>query len=192
MTISRRRSNKNSFNRQNLDKKMGQFINVGRQFVDGVAGTRPGKKRRGNFEEFSRRNVNNVGRWVSEKMDTFFEDEYEDDWEDDWEDENQYERDNHFKSFSRQKSPSFIDSKTPEKRPLQAISLRDSRDSSQLAQKELPPKEYFDDEWPDDSDLKIERWRRKNNRSSQLNLDEMDVKNHSSFRNLPKSRRSRI
>ena len=39
------------------------------------------KKRSTDFQGISRRNVKNVGRWVSDKMDMFFEEE-DDDWSD--------------------------------------------------------------------------------------------------------------
>ena len=186
MSSSRRRDN-NRFKRRDLDKKMGQFLDAGRQFVDGVSGTRPGTKRRGNFGEFSRRNVDNVGRWLTDRVDSFFEEEYEDDWED----ANEYVGDNQFKSFSRN-SDFYEEHKGQSKRPLDAISLRESKMISQSDQKKLPPNENFDNEWLDDSDLKIDRWRRNTNIANKSNIDDIYSKKKTNSRNLPRSRRRRI
>ena len=56
MAISNRRNNQINFDKVDLDKKMGQFLDVGRQFVDGVSGARPGQRRPTNIREFSIRN----------------------------------------------------------------------------------------------------------------------------------------
>ena len=47
------------------------------------------------------------------------------------------------------------------KRPLQAISLRQPKNLQTTEQKKLPyGKEIKDDDWPDEMDLKVERWHR--------------------------------
>ena len=95
MESSRRRNNKNNFEIGNLDKKVDQFFEAGRQFVDGVSGTRPGSRRRGRFNRLSRSSVKDMGRWVNDKIDSIFEDDDFEDWYDDNENSNQ------FKYFSR-------------------------------------------------------------------------------------------
>ena len=92
MTFSRRNNKRNNFENFNLDKRMDQFIEVGRQFVDGVSGTRPGKRKNSNLQQFSKRNAKNVSQWVSKKMDSIFEDESQEDWDtnNDLEDETEY------------------------------------------------------------------------------------------------------
>ena len=81
MNSRRPRNFRNNFDRTILDKQVDKIFETGRQLVDGVSGSRPGKKRSTDFQEISRRNVKNVGRWVSDKMDMFFEEE-DDDWSD--------------------------------------------------------------------------------------------------------------
>ena len=84
--ISSRKNNRNNSEKLNLERKVDQFIEVSRQFVDGVSGTRPGQRKSRSMKEFSKRNVNNVTQWVSKKVDSFFEDpdyyKNEDDWDD--------------------------------------------------------------------------------------------------------------
>ena len=89
------------------------------------------KKRNTAFQEISRRNVKKVGRWVSDKMDMFFE-------EDDWSyQENSYEDEQDIKSFSRESF--FIDDEKPfSKRPLEALSLRQPKSLKMNEQKKLP------------------------------------------------------
>ena len=116
MDSRRPRNFRNNFDRTILDKQVGKIFETGRQFVDGVSGSRPGKKRNTDFQGISRRNVKNVGRWVSDKMDMFFEEE--DDWSDQ---ENSNEAIQDMKSFSRESK--FIDEEKPSsKRPLEAVS----------------------------------------------------------------------
>ena len=97
MNSRRPRNFRNNFDRTILDKQVDKIFETGRQFVDGVSGSRPGKKRSTDFQGISRRNVKNVGRWVSDKMDMFFEEE-DDDWSDQ---ENSYEEAQDIQSFSR-------------------------------------------------------------------------------------------
>ena len=73
MESSRRRNNKNNFEISNLDRKVDQFFEAGRQFVDGVSGTRPGSRRRGRSNRLSRANVKDMGKWVNDKIDSFFD-----------------------------------------------------------------------------------------------------------------------
>ena len=183
MAISNRRNNQTNFDKVDLDKKMGQFLDVGRQFVDGVSGARPGQRRPTNIREFSIRNANNVRKWVNNRVDSFFEDEYEEDWE--YEDNTQ-----DIKSFSRQNqlhqsTNQFI------KRPLEALSRRELENSHIVERKQLPYSQEIEEEWPDDSDFQISRWKRSQleNESSKVNIQ--DQKGNLQTRNLPKSRRRR-
>ena len=79
--ISSRRQNRNNNEKYNLEAKVDQFIEVGRQFVGGVSGARPGGRRNNNIRDISRRNVRNVTRWVSDRVDSIFEEEDQDDWD---------------------------------------------------------------------------------------------------------------
>lgn len=188
MDSRRPRNFRNNFDRTILDKQVGKIFETGRQFVDGVSGSRPGKKRNTDFQGISRRNVKNVGRWVSDKMDMFFEEE--DDWSDQ---ENSNEGIQDMKSFSRESK--FIDEEKPSsKRPLEALSLRQSKSLQMDEQKKLPyGKSNSFDEWPDDSDLKVDRWQRSYERSDEINVNQDNPKSVSnSGRSIPRSRRRRI
>ena len=188
MDSRRPRNFRNNFDRTLLDKQVDKIFETGRQFVDGVSGSRPGKKRNTDFQGISRRNVKNVGRWVSDKMDMFFEEE--DDWSDQ---ENSNEAIQDMKSFSRESK--FIDEEKPSsKRPLEALSLRQPKSFQIEEQKKLPygTSNSFD-EWPDDSDLKVDRWQRSYERSDEINVNQDNPKSVSnSGRSIPRSRRRRI
>jgi len=159
--------------REPFDRRMDQWIQTGKQVVDGVAGNRPGQKRGGWKDHTSAPNFEKVGRWMEEKIDWFFEDE------EDWLDNEDLEDD------------LFQESIINTKRPLGAISLR--------APKALPPRVESKsndllemDEWPDDQTFKLDRWERKNtlikNNEKDLNKslhDERSVKR----RNIPRSSR---
>tara|TARA_Y100001978_G_C23601429_1_gene388955 strand:+ start:172 stop:732 length:561 start_codon:yes stop_codon:yes gene_type:complete len=186
MEYSRRKFNKYNAQQDSLDKRVDQFFEVGRQFVDGVAGNRPGKRTRQTLTEFSRQKVQNVGHWVSDKMDSLFEDESED-WGNDDSDEGSHQ----YKSFSR--SSRNKDSVVLPKRPLEAISLR-LRNNSKIVQKQLSPAENKSNEtWEEDSFFQINKWQRPAEKLEEVNLDQMSKQRRSSkSRNLPRSRRRRI
>tara|TARA_B100000073_G_scaffold316473_1_gene293154 strand:- start:3914 stop:4483 length:570 start_codon:yes stop_codon:yes gene_type:complete len=186
---TRRGIKRGNFDSLNMDKKMNQFIDAGRQFVDGVSGTRPGKRRNSNFQDFSRRNVQNVGKWVSDKVDAFFEDEYESNWDDD----TIYDEQDNFKTFSRHKLSG--ETRAMYKRPLQSISLRESSDF--LDQDEEPRKmlradNSSNDEWPDDSNFQVNKWQRPSEDAEYYRFED-SVENEEVVkpRNLPRSRRRR-
>ena len=187
MNSRRPRNFRNNFDRTILDKQVDKIFETGRQFVDGVSGARPGKKRNTAFQEISRRNVKKVGRWVSDKMDMFFE---EDDWSTQ---ENSYEDAQDIKSFSRESK--FIDDEKPfSKRPLEALSLRQPKSLQMNEQKKLPyGKSNSFDEWPDDSDLKVDRWQRSSERINGINVNQDNSKSVlNNGRSIPRSRRRRI
>ena len=184
MESSRRRNNKNNFEIANLDRKVDQFLEAGRQFVDGVSGTRPGSRRRGRFNRLSRSNVNDIGRWVSDKVDSIFEDEELEDWEDDNENINQ------FKYFSRGIDIESKKENCMNKRPLEARSLRESNEpnSNQSARLLYPV-----DDWPEEGDFKVNKWQRSNNEKEEINLEENnEITRIPKTKSFPKSRRRRI
>ena len=156
-----------------LDRRMDKWIQTGKQVVDGVAGNRPGQRRRGWQDKDTSPNFEKVGRWMEEKIDWFFED---DDWLDneDLDDE------------------SFQESTNNTKRPLTAISLR--------APKALPPqikaiRNNSDelDEWPDDQSFKLNKWERKDNllkkNAPDLNDSFLDEQTTQRRKNIPRSSR---
>ncbi len=119
MDSRRIRNLRNSFDRNIVDKQVDKIFETGRQFVDGVSGARPGKRRNSDFQGITRKSVKKVGRWVSEKVDLFFDED-----NDDWYDDNNFDDHNSdIKTFTRE-SNTLKSSKLQSKRPLEAISLR--------------------------------------------------------------------
>ena len=190
MESSRRRNNKNNFEIGNLDRKVDQLFEAGRQFVDGVSGTRPGSRRRGRFNRLSRAdNVKDIGRWVSDKVDSIFEDDdYEDEEFEDWNDDNQ--TNNQFKYFSRDIELESEKENFRNKRPLEARSLREL---NQPAENKSTRLLYPVEDWPEDSDFKVNKWQR-----SPHEREEIEHKNNNEItrtpktKSFPKSRRRRI
>ena len=186
MDSRRIRNLRNSFDRNIVDKQVDKIFETGRQFVDGVSGARPGKRRNSDFQGITSKGVKKVGRWVSEKVDLFFDEE-----NDDWDDENFYDDNDDIKTFSRE-SNSYESAEPHSKRPLEAISLRQPKNLQTTEQKKLPyVKESQDEDWPDEMDLKVERWQRaseKENNSRDQSNQQAPLKS----RNLPRSRRRRI
>ena len=183
------RNLRNNSHRNIVDKQVDKIFETGMQFVDGVSGARPGKRRTSDFQEISRRNVKKVGRWVSEKMDLFF-DEEDEDW---YDDENNFEETREIKTFTRQ-SRTLDSSREFTKRPLEALSLRQSQNIKIKEQKKLPfSQSNIRDEWPEDSFLKVDRWQRSAEKQVDNNTGKENKRSgFSKIRSLPKSRRGRI
>ena len=187
MRTSKRKLNKNRTDGVNFDKKFEQFFEASRQIADGFSGARPGKRKRSNLRDFSRRSARNVGDWVVDKMDSFFEDEYED-----WRNDNFDADEKEFKSF-RRSNDYEEDFLIQGKRPLEAISLR-SKDKIFDKQKKLCPSEdYSGQDWEDDSFFQTNKWQRSPQVKEDFNLSQKsDKQKMSSVRNYPRSRRNRL
>ena len=181
------RNLRNSFDRNIVDKQVDKIFETGRQFVDGVSGARPGKRRNTDFQGITSKSVKKVGRWVSEKVDLFFDEE-----NDDWNDENFYDDQSDIKTFSRE-SNSYESTTQYSKRPLEAISLRETKNLPPPTQKKLPyGKEIEEEEWPDEMDFKVERWQRSSEKENDKPRDQLIQRGQSKSRNLPRSRRRRV
>ena len=157
-----------------LDRRMDQWIQTGKQVVDGVAGNRPGQRRGGWQDKETSANFEKVGRWMEEKIDWFFEDD------DDWLDNEDLDDEPLRESINNTK------------RPLTAISLR--------APKALPPQIQGRrsnsgdlDEWPDDQSFKLSQWERKDSEPKQngpqLNDSFQDERTPQRRKNIPRSSR---
>ena len=186
MASSKRKAN-NRFDENTFDKRVDQFLEVGKQFVDGVSGTRPGTRKRSSFRELSSKNVRNVGNWVSDKIDFFFEDENED-----WSEDRFREANQGFESYSRGRKYAD-DWALNKKRPLESISLRLNysirRDQKRLGSSEMQSEETS---WADDSFYQINKWQRSPNEIKEINSNrQSNQKRVSKTRNFPRSRRSR-
>ena len=98
MDSRRIRNLRNSFDRNIIDKQVDRIFETGRQFVDGVSGARPGKRRNADFQGITSKSAKKVGRWVSEKVDLFFDED-----NDDWYDAENFDDDNsEIKTFTRE------------------------------------------------------------------------------------------
>ena len=174
MSSYQNRNQSRQRSRVSIDRRMDKWIETGKQVVDGVAGNRPGQRRRGWQNKDSSPNFEKVGRWMEEKIDWFFEDD--DDWLDN---EDLYDE-------------PLQESTNNTKRPLSAISLR--------APKALPPQierrsNNSDalDEWPDDQSFKLNKWERKDNLNKKnapdLNDSFLDERTTQKRKNIPRSSR---
>ena len=187
MDSRRIRNLRNSFDRNIVDKQVDKIFETGRQFVDGVSGARPGKRRNSDFQGITSKSVKKVGKWVSEKVDLFFDED-----NDDWYDEKFYDDKSNFKQFTRE-SNSYESAKPYSKRPLEAISLRQPKNLERTEQKKLPyGKDSKEEDWPDEMDFKVERWQRASEQENTSSRDQSNQKSQSKSRNLPRSRRRRI
>ena len=181
------RNLRNSFDRNIVDKQVDKIFETGRQFVDGVSGARPGKRRNSDFQGITSKSVKKVGRWVSEKVDLFFDED-----NDDWCDENFYDDNSDIKTFTRE-SNSYESTKTHSKRPLEAISLRQPKNLQTTTQKKLPyGKEINEEEWPDEMDFTVQRWQRDSEKENNSSRDQLNQQSQSKSRNIPRSRRRRV
>ena len=137
--------------RDQRDRRLDQFLETGRQLVDGVSGRRPGQRpgqRRPGLD------LDSVGRWVGEKVEWLLEEE--DDWQEPWQ-EPRYNR------------PEPAPPSRSARRPLDAISRRGRRRVSApepLPKQSLatPPvaQEFSPDQqdWPEDDSFRVQRWSR--------------------------------
>ena len=187
MTSPRRKFNNSRFYVENFDQKIDQFFEAGRQIADGFSGTRPGTRKKSSFRDFSRRNVRNVGNWVTDKMDSFFEDDFEE-----WSKDDNYIDAKEFKSFRRSGDPEE-DFLYKGKRPLEAISLR-SKDKVIDQQKKIAPsRDFSTQDWEEDSFFQTNKWKRPSYKKGEsLSDQKSDNKRISTARNFPRSRRSRL
>jgi len=150
------------------DRHLDQWLETGRQLVDGVAGRRPGYRRVG-------LDLDSVGRWVGDKVEWLFEED--DDWREPWQDS--------------------AEPKGRGKRPLQAISRRSRQRSMPVAASQLPPTaapsvadSSASDDWPDDDLFEVQRWQRDPAQRVSLQGESQDQP-PSARRGLPRSSRRR-
>jgi hypothetical protein len=150
------------------DRRLDQWLETGRQLVDGVAGRRPGQRRPG-------LDLDSVGRWVGDKVEWLLEED--DDWREPWQDS--------------------AEPKARRKQPLQAISRRSRQRSMPTAAFQPPPtaapsvpESSASDDWPDDDLFQVQRWQRDPVQRSSLQGEPPDQP-RSARRGLPRSSRRR-
>lgn len=133
--------------RDQRDRRLDQFLETGRQLVDGVSGRRPGQRPGGGRR--SGLDLDSVGRWVGEKVEWLLEDD--DDWQEPWQE-------------AGRGRPEPVRSMRSARRPLDAISRRSRRGTAAQApaSTSTPPvvQEFNADqgEWPEDDSFRLQRW----------------------------------
>lgn len=125
-----------------LEQRLDQWVSAGRQLVDGVSGARPGSRGPGRGSSLR---LDQVGRWVEDKIDWLLEDE--EGWRESWEE-----------------APARRSSEPPSssrRRPLEAISRRGQRAPMRQPSSSVMPEASADDNsWPEDESFSVSRWRR--------------------------------
>ncbi len=153
--------------RDSRDRRLDQWLETGRQLVDGVAGRRPGQRRTG-------LDLDSVGRWVGDKVEWLLEED--DDWREPWQEN--------------------AEPKARRKQPLQAISRRSRKRSMPAAASQLPPtapsvaESSASDDWPEDDLFQVQRWQRDSVQRSSPQGEQQDQP-PSARRGLPRSSRRR-
>ena len=160
-----------------LDRRLDQWLETGRQLVDGVAGTRPGSRMSvGRGGRSSGASLDAVGRWVGDKIDWLL-DEEEGDWGNSWGDVRASREMSRPGGDWQDRSTKAPPVRPAEKRPLEAISRRQpplisaAQDSpaqesvaapvtSPLVSQGDAPGLDEPDAWPDDDSFRLERWQR--------------------------------
>jgi hypothetical protein len=171
--------------RRQQGQRLDQWLETGRQFVDGVAGTRPGRRSgRGTSVR-----LDAVGRWVGDKIDWLLDEE--DDGRDVWQSDaplpTSTSPQRSIASLSRSQQPSRA------KRPLEAISRRQPARIPPTPQSLQPAvtrdETWPDDAWPEESDFRVDRWQRPVERSQPRRAPVEPAP--ASRRSLPRSSRRR-
>ncbi|MBL6742317.1 MAG: RNA helicase [Synechococcus sp. BS301-5m-G53] len=155
-----------------LDSKFDQWIETGRQLVDGVSGARPGRRGGGRPQSGSRFDA--VGRWVGDRMDWLLDEE--DDWS---------ER-------PPAPEPSTVVRPRPSgKRPLDAMSRRQPLLKPPAEMSPPPFEEPAQEDWPDDDDFRVERWSRSDGAPLPPSPPSAPASRATGRRSLPRSSRRR-
>ena len=126
------RAGRGTRSRDPIDQRIDQWVQTGRQFVDGVSGRRPGQRRPSVA-------LDSVGRWVGEKVEWLLEDD--EDWREPWQDT----------------PPNPVTPSPRGRRPLDAISRRTRPNTQPRADS---ASEDPDAGWPEDDSFRVQRWQR--------------------------------
>ncbi len=131
------------------DRRLDQWIETGRQLVDGVAGTRPGRRSAGGARPAM--DFEKVGRWVGDRIDWLMDEE--EDWRDPVE--------------PPLRAEATAKARSSRKRPLDAISRRQGVGQQGVGHQVVAPLSMDestyggdDNSWPDDESFRVERWSR--------------------------------
>ncbi|MCP9786356.1 hypothetical protein KBZ04_08845 [Cyanobium sp. N5-Cardenillas] len=145
-----------------LDQRVDRWVTAGRQFVEGVAGSRPGGRpatRGADRRVPLRPRMDELGRWVEGRLDWLLDDG--DDWREPWQ-----ESERSTPEPPPQQQPAAPG--RPRRQGLEAVSRR-GRPGSAPSQPPAPeprrstgPATTDDDDgdWPDDASFTLPRWQR--------------------------------
>ena len=121
--------------------QLDQWVSAGRQFVDGVSGARPGGRR-----SSSGLRLDQVGRWVEDKIDWLLEDD--DGWRESWEEPAS-------PAQSRRQPLDAISRRGRSVRPSVRVEAQPQPNVQASAQESVDP-----DAWPEDDSFTLNRWKR--------------------------------
>ena len=163
-----------------LDQRMDQWVSAGRQLVDGVSGARPGGRRAS-----SGLRLDQVGRWVEDKIDWLLEDD--DGWRESWEEPSAPQ--------SRRQPLDAISRRGRSARPAVApapvrVEAQPQPSAPASSQEPVDP-----DAWPEDESFTLNRWKRE--ASPRISDRRVEVVDPQPFdaglgRSLPRSTRRRV
>ena len=168
-----------------LDRRLDRWLDTGRQLVDGVSGTRPGRRSMDRLDGASR--LDAVGRWVGDRIDWLLDEE------DDWREESERPQGLQPSGPARVNTPAIAERSNPSrrKRPLQAQSRRQPVLPPQTASAPPALPSDQDDVWPEDDSFRVERWKRSESRDGVADRAPSPTPRSPSRRPLPRSSRRR-
>lgn len=137
-----------------LDQRVDRWVTAGRQFVEGVAGSRPGGRPAGRGAERRpqlRPRIDELGRWVEGRLDWLLDDG--DDWREPWQENDRGA------SGAPVPPPAPARSRRP---MLEAVSRRGRSGPPASSVAAPAPVSGTDDDgdWPDDASFTLPRWQR--------------------------------
>jgi hypothetical protein len=150
---------------QRPDQRMDRWVSAGRQFVEGVAGSRPGGRpaaRSGDRRVPRRLRLDDLGRWVEDRLDWLLEDG--DGWREPWQEEGRGAP----SSSTAAQVPSPAAPLGSRRQGLEAVSRR-GRSADPVAPVPGPRSSALadqthanagDNDWPEDASFTVPRWQR--------------------------------
>lgn len=140
-----------------LDQRVDRWVTAGRQFVEGVSGSRPGGRRPASRGDDARPplrpRLDDLGRWVEDRLDWLLDDG--DDWREPWQE-----------GEPAAPVPSSPGPSRSRRQGLEAVSRRGGaaaplpRAPFARAPAGEDPTPTDDGEWPDDASFSLPRWQR--------------------------------
>jgi hypothetical protein len=180
-----------------LDQRLDRWVSAGRQFVDGVAGSRPGSRPPARGPEGrggGRGGFDGLGRWVEERLDWLLEDG--DDWREPWQENGPRPQSQPTKRSLavNPPNPSQARSSNPSN-PATPPGIAPRRRLEALSRRGLAPQPPASpapdgDAWPEDESFSLPRWQRPNSPGLGSEPPAAPEAPEGSGRPLPRSTRS--